>query len=321
MIRYCLECGYSRQGLPEDAVCPECGEADSFEKQREVCAALANKPLTFLWRVMTLRRMPKGWWVVFEEEHPSQFKHWQFFLAGLFVFLTFSSLGQFIHIESTTTTFMHDINDPLRSPIVDISIETEKFFLTTAVDSHKFNFQPGLVLLAQARQSNQSTVKLSKRRSTRLAFGRDSSEYGPKLSFIGFLLMHTIVVWILSRFVWLPLIAQDSSTLAFRYATRQTTVIYVAQVLWLIALSLVGFIAFLTDSLVSVITLEWIYAPYTVLQTLVIIFGSAVLWSRLISTDNLKLEFPRRLWAGLLLIGFTLLPMLALIIWIRFWLN
>ena len=313
MMRYCLECGYSRQGLSQDAACPECGEADVFEQQREVCASLAARPWSLLWRVMTMRRLPKGWWVVFEEKPPSRFKPWQIVLTGVLILFTFSALGLFVRIESTTTSFFYDINDPQRSVITEISVRTDRRYLTTVGSSAEIHFLQGYAQLAGPN------LKTGYKRSTRLAFGRDSSGPWPRLPFVGFLLAYTIAIWLLSRFVWLPLIARDRRASAFRHATQQTAVIYLAHVVWLIAALLVGFLATLTMSLVSTVPLHWINIPCLVLLLVMLIIGPAVIWWRVMSTDTLRYEFPRRIWAGVLLTGCTLLAALAVFTWPWFW--
>ncbi len=305
MMRYCLECGYSRQGLSQDALCPECGEADVFEKQRDVCASLAARPLSLLWRVMTLRRLPKGWWAVFEDKHPSRFKPWQIVLTVVLILFTFSALGLFVRIESTTTAFFYDVNDPQQAVITELWARTDRHNLATVGSFYTIRSLPTSAALMGPNLRTGYT------RSTRLAFGGDPSGRGPDLRFVGYLLASTIAVWLLSRFVWLPLIARDRRASAFRHAARQTTVIYAAQVAWLIAASLVGFLATLTLSLVSMVPLQWIFMPCVVLLLVMMIIGPAVIWWRVISADTLRYEFPRRIWAGLLLAGCTLVAVVV----------
>ena len=98
--------------------------------------------------------------------------------------------------------------------------------------------------------------------------------------------------------------------------------IYVAHVLWLIAASLVGFLATLTMSLVSTVPLQWIFKPCVYLLLVTIFLGPAVLWWRVISADRLRYEFPRRIWAGVLLVGCivaSLVPLRIVFIWPRLW--
>jgi hypothetical protein len=300
MMRYCRECGYSRQGLSQDAVCPECGEADVFEKQREVCVSLAARPWSLLWRVMTLRRLPKGWWVVFEDQPSSRFKPWQIVLTGVLILSAFSTLGLFVRIESTTTSFLYDANDPQRSVIAEVSVRTDRHILAMVGSFYTIRVLPTSAPLVGPN------LRTGYKRSTRLAFGGDPSRRGPDLRFVRFLLASTIAVWLLSRFVWLPLIAGDWRASAFRHAARQTAVIYVAHVVWLIGASLVGFVATLTMSLVSTVPLQWIFEPCVVLLMMTMIIGPAVIWWRVMSADTLQYEFPRRIWAGVLLAGCTL---------------
>ncbi len=314
MMRYCLECGYSRQGLSQDAVCPECGEADVFERQREVCASLAARPWSLLWRVMTLRRLPKGWWVVFEDEPPSRFKPWQILLTGVLILLAFGALSLLVRIESTTTSFLYDVNDPQRSVITELWARTDRHNLATVGSSYSIQMLPNS---AQVAGSNPRT---GYKRSTRFAFGRDPSGRGPDPRLVGYLLAYTIVVWLLSRFVWLPLIARDRRASAFRHAAQQTAVIYVAHVVWLIAASLLGFLATLTMSLISTVPLHWINIPRVILLIVMMFIGPGVIWWRVLSADTLRYEFPRRIWAGVLLFGLTLVAMVGVrITWPWFW--
>ena len=313
MTRYCLECGYSRQGLSQDAVCPECGKVDVFEQQRDVCVSLAARPLALLWRVMTLRRLPKGWWVVFEDKHPSRFKPWQFVLAGVLIVLALGTLSLFVRIESTTISYLYDINDPQRSVITEVSVRTDRHHLTTVGSSYHIQFPP------PSAQLVGPNLRTGYNRSTRLAFGRDPSGSGPELTFVGYLLAYSIAVWLLCRFVWLPLIARDCRASAFRRAARQTAVIYVAYVLWLIVASVVGFLATLTMSLISTVPLHWINIPWVILLLAMMIIGPAVIWRRVISADTLRHEFPRRIWAGVLLTGLTLVAVMVVFIGPRLW--
>ena len=136
------------------------------------------------------------------------------------------------------------------------------------------------------------------------------------------MLTYTIAFWLLSRFVWLPLIARDQRASAFRHAARQTAVIFVAHVLWLIGVAVIGFSAMITASLISTTPLDWINIPWVVLLLATMILGPAVIWWRVISADTLRYEFPRRIWAGLLLIGCivaSLVPPQILVIWPRLW--
>ncbi len=282
MMRYCLECGYSRQGLSQDAVCPECGEADVFEQQRDMCASLAARSLWLLWRVMTLRRLPKGWWVVFDDQPPSRFKPWQIVVTGVLILLTFCTLGLFVRIETTTTSFLYDVNDPQRSVITELWARTDRHNLATVGSSYTIQMLPRS---AQAAGSNPRT---GYKRSTRFAFGRDLSDRGPDPRLVGYLLAYTIAFWLLSRFVWLGLIARDRRASAFRHAAQQTAVIYVAHVLWLIAASLVGFLATLTMSLISTVPLHWINIPWVILLIVMMIIGPGAIWWRVISADALR---------------------------------
>ena len=304
MTRYCLECGYSRQGLSQDAVCPECGKADVFEQQREVCASLAARPWSLLWRVMTLRRLPKGWWVVFEDEPPSRFQPWQILVTGVLILLTFCALSLFVRIESTTTSFLYDVNDPQRSAITELWVRTDRHNLATVGSSYTIQMLP------RSAPVVGSNPRTGYQRTTRLAFGRDPSGSGPNPRLVGYLLAYTIALWLLSRFVLLPLIARDRRASAFRHAARQTAVIYVAHVVWLIAASLVGFLATLTMSLISTVPLHWINIPWVILLIVMMIIGPGVIWWRVISADTLRHEFPRRIWAMVLLVG---LPLVAVV--------
>ncbi len=313
MMRYCLECGYSRQGLSQDAVCPECGEADVFERQREVCASLAARPWSLLWRVMTLRRLPKGWWVVFADQHRLRFKPWQFVLAGVMIVLTLGTLGLFVRIESTTISYLYDINDPQRTVLSQESVRTDTHHLTTVGSSYHIQFPP------PSAQLTGPNLRTGYKRSTRFAFGRDPSGSGPELTFVGYLLAYSIAVWLLIRYVWLPLIARDRRASAFRHAARQTGVIYVAHVAWLIVASVVGFLATLTMSLISTVPLHWINIPWVILLLVMMIIGPAAIWWRVISADRLRYEFPRRIWAGVLLAGLTLVAVMVVFIGPRVW--
>ena len=304
MMRYCLECGYSRQGLAQDTVCPECGEADVFEQQREACASLAARPWSLLWRVMTLRRLPKGWWVVFEDEPPSRFQPWQIVVTGVLILFTFCALGLFVRIESTTTSFLYDVNDPQRSVITELWVRTDRHNLATVGSSYTIRSLPTSGPIAGPN------LKTGYERSTRFAFGRDPSGSGPTPRLVGYLLAYTIAFWLLSRFVWLGLIARDRRASAFRHAARQTAVIYVAHVVWLIAASVVGFLATLTMSLVSTVPLQWINIPWVILLVVMMIIGPGVIWWRVISADTLRHEFPRRIWVIVLLVG---LPLVAVV--------
>ncbi len=306
MMRYCLECGYSRQGLSQDAVCPECGEADVFERQREVCVSLAARPWSLLWRVMTLRRLPKGWWVVFDDQPPSRFNPWQIVVTGVLILLTFCTLGLFVRIETTTTSFLYDANDPQRSVITELWARTDRHNLATVGSSYTIQMLPRS---AQAAGSNPRT---GYKRSTRFAFGRDPYGSGPNPRLVGYLLAYPIAFWLLSRFVLLPLIARDRRAPAFRHAARQTAVIYVAHVVWLIGASVVGFLATLTMSLVSTVPLHWINIPWVILLIVMMIIGPGVIWWRVISADTLRYEFPRRIWALVLLFGIPLVAVVGL---------
>ena len=306
MTRYCLECGYSRQGLAQDAVCPECGEPDVFEQQREVCASLAARPWSLLWRVMTLRRLPKGWWVVIDDQPPSRFKPWQIVVTGVLILFTFCALGLFVRIESTTTSFLYDVSDPQRSVITELWVRTDRHNLATVGSSYTIQMLPRS---AQVAGSNPRT---GSKRSTRIAFGRYPSGPGPNPRLVGYLLAYTITVWLLSRFVLLPLIARDRRASAFRHAVRQTAVIYVAHVIWLIAASLVGFLATLTMSLVSTVPLQWINIPWVILLIVMMIIGPGLIWWRVISADTLRHEFPRRIWAMVLLFGLPLVGVVGI---------
>ncbi|MCH8824524.1 MAG: hypothetical protein IH984_13570 [Planctomycetes bacterium] len=318
-MRYCLECGYSRQGLPKDAVCPECGEADSFDKQREICTALVNKPLALLWRVMTLRRLPKGWWVVFENKRPSRFKPWLTICIGILILLTYDYLGQCVQIKTQTATFLYDTNDPQQSVIQEVSNRTDFYFLSTEGNNSEISYPKGFAQTINSNGSINSTIKIGKKRSTQLTFNRNFIRPSTTQSFIRFLLAYSIVVWLLSRFLWLPLIARDRCASVFRCAAQQTIVIFVAHVLWLIAISLLGFLLIIITSLSSVIALRQISEPYSILHIVAAIFCPTILWARLISTDNLKHEFPRRFSARLLLVGFTVLAAFAVFTWPWFW--
>ena len=110
--------------------------------------------------------------------------------------------------------------------------------------------------------------------------------------------------------MWLGLIARDRRASAFRHAARQTAVIYVAHVVWLIAASVVGFLATLTMSLVSTVPLQWINIPSVILLVVMMIIGPGVIWWRVISADTLRHEFPRRIWVIVLLVG---LPLVAVV--------
>ena len=311
MMRYCLECGYSRQGLAQDAVCPECGKADVFEQQRDVCVSLAARPWSLLWRVMTLRRLPKGWWVVFEEKprrtsraRPADVMDF----SAAVVLAVFFFLGMFVRVDSTTTSFLYDVNDPQRSVITELWARIDRHNLATIGSSYTIRFLPTSARLVGPNLRTGYT------RSTRLAFGGDPSGRGPDLRFVGYLLAYTIAFWLLSRFVWLPLIARDRRASAFRHAARQTAVIYVAHVGWLIVASVMGFLATLTMSLISTVPLHWINIPWVILLLVMMIIGPAVIWWRVISTDKLRYEFPRRIWAGVLLTGLTLVAMMVVFI-------
>ncbi len=315
-IRYCLECGYSRQGLSQDAVCPECGKADVFEKQREVCASLAARPLALLWRVMTLRRLPKGWWVVFDGEHPLRFKPWQILVTGVLILLAFGVLSLSVRIESTTTSLLYDINDPQRSVVTEFGVRTDRLHLTTIGSSYHLQFRQ------TSPQLVGPNLRTSYNRTTRFAFGRDLSRPGSDLRFVGNLLAYTLAFWLLCRFVWLPLIARDRRALAFRRAARQTAVIYVAHLVWVIAAAVMGFVVISTASLVSTVPLQWIFKPCVLLLLVTIFLGPAVIWWRVISADRLGYEFPRRIWAGVLLVGClvaSLIPLRIVFIWPKLW--
>ena len=311
--RYCLECGYSRQGLSQEAVCPECGNADVFEKQREVCASLADRPLSLLWRVMTLRRLPKGWWVVFEDEHPPRSKPWQIVVTGVLIVLAFGALSLFVRIETTTTSYWYDINDPQQSVIAKQSVRTDRHHLTTIGSYYHIQF------LAPSAQLVGPNLRNGYNRSTRFAFGLDPKGSGPEIKFVGYLLAYSIVYWLLTRFVWLPLIARDRRASAFRRAAQKTALIYVSHVLWLILASAAGFLATLTMSLISTVPLHWLNVPWVILLLMMMTIGPAVIWWRAISADNLRYEFPRRIWAGVLLVGLTLVAMMVVFIGPRVW--
>ena len=316
MMRYCLECGYSRQGLSQDAVCPECGEADVFEQQRDVCASLAARPWSLLWRVMTLRRLPKGWWVVLEGEHRLRFKPWQIVLTGVLILFTFCALSLLVRIESTTTSFLYDVNDPQRSVIAEVSVRFDRHHLTTIGISYYLQFRQ------TSAQRVGPNLRTGYKRSTRFAFGRDLSRRGSYLRFVGNVLAYTIAFWLLSRFVWLPLIARDWRASAFRHAARQTAVIYVAHVVWVIAAAVMGFVVMATASLASTVPLDRIYVPCVLLRVFVLIVWPAALWWRVMSADRLRYEFPRRIWAGVLLVGCivaSLVPLRVVFIWPRLW--
>lgn len=316
MMRYCLECGYSRQGLAQDTVCPECGKADVFEQQREVCASLAARPWSLLWRVMTLRRLPKGWWVVLEEKPPSRFKPWQILVTGVLILLTFCALSLFVRIESTTTSFLYDVNDPQRSVITEFGVRIDSHHLTTIGISYHLQFRQ------TSAQRVGPNLRTGYKRSTRFAFGRDLSRRRSDLRFVGNVLAYTIAFWLLSRFVWLPLIARDRRASAFRHAARQTAVIYVAHVVWVIAAAVMGFVVMATASLASTVPLDRIYVPCVLLRVFVLIVWPAALWWQVMSADRLRYEFPRRIWAGVLLFGLSLFAVVGLrSTWPWFWLG
>ncbi len=316
MMRYCLECGYSRQGLSQDAVCPECGEADVFEQQRDVCASLAARPWSLLWRVMTLRRLPKGWWVVFEDDPPLRFKPWQILVTGVLILLTFCALSLFVRIESTTTSFLYDVNDPQQSVIAEVGVRFDRHKLTTLGSSYDIQFRQ------TSAQFVGPNLRTGYKRSTRFLFGRDLDWPGSDLKFVGNLLAYTIAFWLLSRFVWLPLIARDWRASAFRHAARQTAVIYVAHVVWVIAAAVMGFVVMATASLASTVPLDRIYVPCVLLRVFVMIVWPAALWWQVMSADRLRYEFPRRIWAGVLLFGLSLFTVVGLrITWPWFWLG
>ena len=121
------------------------------------------------------------------------------------------------------------------------------------------------------------------------------------------------------RFVWLPLIARDWRASAFRRAAQQTALIYVAHVLWLILASAAGFLATLTMSLISTVPLHWLNVPWIFLLLVMMTIGPTVIWWRVISADTLRQRFPRRIWAGVLLIGLTLVAMMVVYIGPRVW--
>ncbi len=311
--RYCLECGYSRQGLPQDALCPECGKADLFEKQREACASLVDRPLSLLWRVMTLRRLPKGWWVVFDDEHPPRSNPWQYVVSGVLIVLAFGALSLFVRIESTTTTYWYDINDPQHSVIAEQSVRTDRHHLTTIGSFYRIQ------ILSPSAQLVGPNLRTGYARSTRFAFGLDRRGPGPELKFVSYLLAYSIVVWLLSRFVWLPLIARDRRASAFRRAARLTAVIYVAHLLWLITASVLAFLATLIVSLVSTVNFLRIEVPSVGLLLVVLIISPVVIWWQAISADTLRQEFPKRIWAGVLLTGLTLVALMVVYIGPRVW--
>ena len=315
-MRYCLECGYSRQGLSQDAVCPECGVADVFDQQRDVCASLTARPWALLWRVMTLRRLPKGWWVVFDSEHRLRFKPWQILVAGVLILLAFGVLSLLVRIESTTTSFLYHINDPQRSVVTEFGVRTDRLHLTTIGSSYHLQFRQTSAPLLRPN------LRTGYHRSTRFLFGRDLSRPGSGLKFVGNLLAYTIAFWLLCRFVWLPFIARDRRASAFRRAARQTAVIYVAHVVWVIAAAVMGFVVMATASLVSTVPFQWIFKPCVLLLLVTIFLGPAVIWWRVISADRLGYEFPRRIWAGVLLVGClvaSLIPLRIVFIWPRLW--
>ncbi len=270
--------------------------------------------MALLWRVMTLRRLPKGWWVAFDNESPVRVKPWQYLLAGVLIVLSLGALSLFVRIETTTTSYWYDINDPQHSVIAEQSVRTDRHHLTTIGSYYRIQF------LAPSTQLVGPNLRIGYNRSTRFAFGLDPKGSGPELKFVGYLLAYSIVYWLLSRFVWLPLIARDRRASAFRRAARQTAVmIYVAHVLWLILASVAGFLATLTMSLISTVPLNWLNVPWVILLLVMMTIGPAVIWWRAISTGTLRHEFPRRIWAGVLLAGLTIVAMMAVFIGPRVW--
>lgn len=312
--RYCLECGYSRQGLPQDALCPECGKTDVFENQRDVCTKLAARPLALLWRVMTLRRLPKGWWVVLETEPRGRLKPYRMVIAGILMLLAFGALSLFVRAESITTSFLYDVNDPQQSLITETGVRFDRHLLMTMGPASDLQYMLTPVQIVGPN------LRTGQHRTTRFLFGRDLSRPGLDVRFMANLLAFTIAFWLLGRFVWLPLITTDRRALGYRGAARHTGVIYVAHSLWLIGVAVTAFLAKVTVSLISTASFDWITFPGAILLVVTMIFGPAVIWWRVMSTDTLRQEFPRRIWAVVLLIACilaSLIPLRVVFVWPR----
>lgn len=136
--------------------------------------------MALLWRVMTLRRLPKGWWVVFEDKQrgASQVRPADVMdFAAAVVLAAFFFLGTFIHVESTTTSFLYDVNDPQQSVITEVSVRTDRHFLATIGSSYTIRSLPTTAPLVGP------TLRTGYKRSTRIAFGRDPSGLAPDLRF------------------------------------------------------------------------------------------------------------------------------------------
>ena len=79
----------------------------------------------------------------------------------------------------------------------------------------------------------------------------------------------------------------------------------------------------LNMSLVSTVTLHWINIQGVSMLIVMMIIGPGVIWWRVMSDDSLRYEFPRRIWAGVLLFGLTLVAAVGVrrITWPWFWLG
>jgi len=311
---HCLYCGYNRRGLRADGLCPECGKPDLRAVQRAECLSLARKPLKLVWRFVTLRRLPLGWWEVFDDPKTAPFparRIWAMLAFSLLLLCTLMVLGNMVRVEGKTRTFFYDVNDPDRESVAEIRSDQ----LGIAMTPFLFRSRGWSAPPPRPAQSHWAiTTEYTRRINVdfELSWLRDIAG----LSLI--LGVYIILSWIFLRYAWLNCIIarRDKIDEEARTAAKRTAdclvMIIPAQIIWTFAVTIVVSCIILASPFGLTTLAAW--GPAEIPIFVVLFFFAPVAWWRALASDKGHRVIPYRGWAFILLLVAILVPFVLMVV-------
>lgn len=311
-MAHCLYCGYDRFGLTDGAPCPECGHPDDFAARRAECLALGAKPFRLLWRFLTFRRPPVGWWevLVHSETAPSRVRHVALsllcigFMVSLAAILVRTGAPE---LRQTRHAFHYQSSDPARAPVQEISSGL-----------YVFRLSPLPVWRNDSASNSPGTVPASNWLATsttsRIELHGGAGSPEDRLDAIPvtlFFAIYTVFLWAVLRYVWLnTTLALNRNLLpeerrAARRAANYDLTIPAAN---LLASLFPGLIGFAVGMAVPHASLEVIGMAAGLSASAVLLLFAPLSWWRMLAADRSRRVFPKRWLAVLLLFVIALAP-------------